>query len=448
MTTRDAFAWFPILAKKHDERAPRIARLDSYANGNAPLPSMNKETKEAWQAFQAKSRLNLGGLIASSAMGRLKYSGLVVGTARTEVETVANRIVRDNRFKAVLDEAFEWAGIHGEAYLMTAADENARAVITAESARHVTIAKDPLRPWVPLAMLKVWRDHEEGLDFAFVWDGIWRVQWARPIRDKKNAVATRVAGGAWEPIDAVEVGKVPITILQPTADGQGAFEPHTDVIDRCHLGILNRMTTMALQAHRSMAVEGDLPEADVDGNPIDYAETFAPGIGAFWKMPAGAKIWESQVTDITPMLGAEKTNLRDLAAVSRTSLSNLNPEGQNQTAEGARAAKDGEITRAIGYLERMKPDAELAIVRAIKIEAPNLMTEEDTLTMLFKPPAVAYDGEDTASLLAAKGSDVPWRTRMLRYGGFSTEEVDRMEQERAEEMLANWTPEAAPVAAA
>jgi hypothetical protein len=446
--TRDAFAWFPILAKRHDERAPRIARLRSYTDGNPPLPSMNKETKPAWAAFQRKSTMNLGGLIVSSAMGRLRYSGVVVGKERTGVEALANRIARDNRLPAVLAEAFEWAGTDGEAYLMTAAHEDGKPVITPESAQHVTVSKDPLRPWIALAAMKVWRDIDAGLDFAYVWDGAFRVKFSRPIRDKKNVLATRVAGGNWEPIEILEVGKVPLVILAPTADGKGAFEPHTDTIDRVHTTILNRMTTLAMQAHRQMAVEGELEEADEDGNPIDYSETFTASIGAVWQLPKGVKIWESQTTDITPMLTAAKDDLRDLAAVSRTSLSNLNPEGANQSAEGSRSAKEGEITRASGYLERMNPAVELAMVRAIRIADPDALTEADTVTVLFKPPGIASDTEATASLVQAKAADIPWRTRMLRYGGFSAEEVDRMELELAMEQLTNFTQEPPNAAAA
>lgn len=438
--TRDAFGWLPILAKRHDDGAGRLQLLRSYVT-SPPCPELNKATKPAWAAYQRKSTMNLAGLIVSSAMNRLRYSGVVIGKERAEAEAAANRITRDNRFPAVLAQGFEWAGMFGEAYLQTAADETGFPVITAESPEYVTVAKDPLRPWQARAALKVWRDADEGLDFAFVWDGTYRVKFCRPLRDKKNALVTRVAGTTWEPVDVVEVDGVPFDILRPTADGLGAFEPHIGVIDRCHLGVLNRMTTMAMQAHRHMAIKGKLPAEDESGNPVDYSETFSPSLGALWELPDGVEIWESQYTDFTPMLTAEKTNLRDLAAVSRTSLSNLNPEGANQTAEGAKAATDGEKARAIGYRDNMQPDIERCLVRALNILDPNLLGEDDTVTVLFKPPAEFTDTEITAAMNQAKASDVPWRTRMLRYGGFSTEEVDRMELERAMEQLTTFTQE-------
>lgn len=450
MTNRDAFAWSPILAKRHDEDAPRIERIRSYVNGNPPLPEMTKNTRASWAAFQRKATMNLGGLIVSSACNRIQYSGIVIGTERAEAETLARRILRDNRFKSVLAQAIEWAVTDGEAYLMYALDEDGKPVATAESAQYVTVAKDPLRPWKARALQKVWRDLDEGMDYAFTFDGTYRLKEARPIRDKKKVMQTRVSGGGWEPIELIEVGEVPVVILSPTADGHGAFEPHMDVIDRCHLTLLNRITTMAMQAHRQRAVKGAIPDEDEQGNPVDLAAMFEPAPGAFWQLPDGIDIWESQTTDIQPMLTAAKDDLRDLAAVSRTSLSNLNPEGANQSAEGSRSSKDGEISRSTGYLDRMLDDIARFVVKLVKLADPKALTEDDTVTVLFKPPAVSSPTEATQAMVQAKAADIPWRTRVTEYGGFSADQADRMELERAQEMLdaAGFAPDAPAIPAA
>lgn len=446
---RDALAWLPILAKRHDEAAPRIALLRSYVNGNPPLPEMNTNTRESWQRFQRMACMDLGGLIVSSAANRIRLAGTVIGEERGEAEARVRRIMRNNRFEAVMADAINWALTDGRSYLMNAVDAEGNAVITAESAEHVTVTVDPLRPWSPRAALKVWRDVDAERDYAYVWDGANRAQFARPMRDSKGII-TSVAGTSWELVDVAEVTGVPLVILDPTPNGMGCFEPHISVIDRVHMGLLNRMTIVAMQAFRQRALKGDLPEEDEDGNPIDYDKAFSAAPGAMWELPEGVDVWESSTTDIAQILVMSKDDLRDLSAVTRTRLSSLNPEGANQSAEGAAAAKDSEVKRTQSYLERITPTIELALVRALRMEAPELLDESETLTLLFKPLDDSIMTSRVAALVQAKGSDIPWRTRMLDVGGYSADEVDRMEIELAMEQLsaASLTPPAAPPAAA
>lgn len=449
MKDRNALEWLPILAKRHDEAAARIARLRSYTNGNPPAPEMGKNTRASWVAFQKKACMNLGGLVVTSAAELIRLNGVTVN-GNKDAELRARRILRDNRFDTVLSDAITWALTDGVAYLMTARDEKGRAVITAESAEFITAAADPLTPWKARAGLKVWRDLDEGLDFAFVWDGTYRARFARPIRDREQKIITRVSGGNWTPMEIVEVGRVPLIILRPSSDGLGAFEPHTGIIDRAHLTILNRLHITAMQAFKQRAIKGRLPDTDEEGNPNDWSDMLTPAPGALWNLPEGVDIWESGTTDINPILTAAKADLRDLAGMSRTPISALDPDSANVSAEGARATQNGLVNRVNGYLDRIRPAIELVVVWALALEDPEALTEDETLNAEFISPRVYEDSELVNALAQAKTGEVPWRTRMRRFGHFSPAEIDEMEIERADEMLnlALTAPPAAPRAAA
>lgn len=449
MKDRNALEWLPILAKRHDEAAARIARLRSYTNGNPPAPEMTAKTRESWIMFQRKACMNLGGLVVVSAVELMRLNGITIGKGREEAELRARRILRDNRFDTVLSDALTWALTDGVAYLLTARDENGRAVITAESAEFVTAAADPLDQFRARAALKVWRDLDEGLDFAFVWDGTNRARFARPIRDREQKLITRVSGGDWTLVEVTEVGRVPLIILQPNPDGRGAFEHDTGIIDRAHLTILNRLVLTAMQAFRQRVIKGNLAAEDENGNPIDHSGDFSPAPGAVWNLPDGVDLMETGTTDITPILTSAKADLRDLAMATRTPISALDPDSANVSAEGARSAKDGLVNRVTGYLDRIRPAVELAIVRALALEDPEALTEDDTVSVEFISPRVFTDTERMNALTLAKAGDIPWKTRMRRFGGFSPAEIDEMEIERAEEML-NFalTEPAAPRAAA
>lgn len=447
---RNALEWLPILAKRHDEAAARIARLRSYTNGNPPAPEMTAKTRESWVMFQRKACMNLGGLVVTSAVELMRLNGVTVSNGNKSAELRARRILRDNRFDTVLSDALTWALTDGVAYLLTARDEKGRAVITAESAEFVTVTPDPMAPWKARAGLKVWRDLDEGLDFAFVWDGTNRARFARPIRDREQKLITRVSGGDWTLVEVTEVGGVPLIILQPNTDGQGAFEPHTGIIDRAHTTILHRLVITAMQAFRQRVIKGTLASEDENGNPIDHSGDFSPAPGAVWNLPDGVDLMETGTTDIGPILIAAKADLRDLAGMSRTPISALDPDSANVSAQGARATKDGLVNRVNGYLDRIRPAIELTVVRALALEDAEALTEDDTLNAEFISPRVYEDSELVNALAQAKGGEVPWRTRMRRFGHFSPAEIDEMEIERADEMLnlALTEPPAAPRAAA
>lgn len=439
MVARTAAEWFPILAKRHDANQPRVARLRGYAFMDGltpPLPEGSKNTRDSWAAYQRRALLNLGGQIVDAAVDRMRISGVVVGEAKSEAETVTRRILRDARMEAVFSEAVMYACVDGHAFIQNAVDETGRAVITAENAAQVTVSVDPLRPWSPRAALKVWRDVDAEMDYAYVWDGVTRAAWVRPIRNKRRMVVTKVAGGDWVPFgEPVPVDGVPFVVIQPLPDGQGTFEAHTDVIDRVHTTILNRLIVTAMQAFRQRAAKGGLPETDGAGNPIDWAKVLAPAPGALWDLPEGVDLWESQPTDIMQLLAAAKDDLRDLAAVSRTPVSSLVPDGANQSAEGAAFAREGLISRVTGYLDRIRPALELVVVRALRSERPDLVEDGQEVTVMFSPPQYTSDTERMAALVQAAAAGVPWRTRMLTIGGYSAAEVDRMETERTMEAL-------------
>lgn len=435
---RDVFQWFTVLAKRHDDKQPRILRLRGYAMRNGqmpPRPEMSKRTKASWLTVQDKVLKPWGDLIIASASQRIRLGSVTVAD-NADAETLIRRINRDNSIEAVLDQAVYDSLNDGQSYLLPARDAFGRAIITADDELSVTVALDPARPWAsPRAALKVWRDLDFELDHAYVWDGTYRLHLTRPIRDKKNALITRVTGGSWTPDELVEVGDVPFVVLRPTSDGRCAFESVTHIIDQIHHIDLNWLTTMNFQAFKQRWTKGELPEEDAAGNKIDWSAVFEAGPGAIWGLPEDVEMGESGSTDFSPMLNAHKDTVRDLSALSGTPLASLNPSGENQSAEGATFQRESLINRVQSYLNRLQPALELAMVRLINIERPGLLKESDTVTVAFLPPQRVSENERMNALVLAKSADVPWRSRMLEIGGFTQEQVDRMETERLTEQL-------------
>lgn len=436
--------WLPVLAAKMDRRAPRLAKLRSYSNGNAPLPEMGRNLRASWEQFQKKSRRNYGGLACRALKNRIRYNGVRIGTAGVddEVMVAANRIARDNRLATQIGLAVEDRLQTGVGYIVIGMDATDRtAVITREQPEMFYAETDPIRPWRARAAVKVWRDKTAGKDYALVWAEGRR---QRYVRESKldEVLRTVASGNDWERVGEVEVydGAPPVVVLERPG-GVALLEPHLDVIDGINLGKLHRLVITAMQAFRQRALKqsGDgqgLPDEDEDGNSIDYSKVFEPAPGALWELPEGIDVWESESVDIRPLLDGEKSDIRDFAALTTTPLSAFAPEGENQSAEGAANAKEGHVALAQDEIDDISAGIAMVFVHALRVENVDLAGR--TVEVDFAPPALVSLSEKYAAAQMAKSSGVQsLRTIQRDILGMSPDQIAQDEIDRAAEVMTN-----------
>jgi hypothetical protein len=427
------------LAKRLDDRRARVDLLMSYVTGDAPLPEMNRATREAWQRFQREARTSFGLLVVEALTDRFVPNGVRVGGDDVSEATVAaRRIFRDNRLSVVFPDAARDAFTASVGYLIVGEDSG-KAVITAESPQFVITAPDPLRPWVSRAALKVYRDSDEGADFAFVWADGNRQLFTRPIADPSSSEPYNFTSeGEWLSVDEPQrySGNVPVFALE-NKGGVGEFEPHIDILNRINRNLLQRLTTVAMQAFKQRMVEGGLPETDNTDNDMDWAQVFEPSPGALWDLPEGIKV--SELADgsagIMAMLQAEDADLRAFAAVTQTPLPMLMPDGANQSAEGAQFSREGLVLKAEDRVDRFKPALALALVYALRIEG---IKDVDDVEVLFEPAAYVTLSEKYAAAAQASGL-LAIRTIQRQILGMSQAAIAEDEVNRAAEQLSAFT---------
>ncbi|MFM8155499.1 MAG: hypothetical protein ACKOAF_05420 [Actinomycetes bacterium] len=424
--------WLPALAARFDSQSTDVERFRSYARGNAPLPEMGPNLRASWVAFQKKARTDFGGLAIGSLADRLIPNGIQVGGASDDPRALqAQRIWRDNRCDVQVSAAIRDYLETSWGYLVSGVDSDGLAVVTRESPDHFIALTDPLRPWRATAALKVWRVHEYDVDFARVWIEGMAQTFVRPARVDGRLVAGASAG-QWREYGPVEeyVGFPPVSVLDRDAP---FLAPHLDIIDRINLTKLQRLVTTAMQAFRQRAVKGDLEDRDEAGNEIDWGKVFEPAPGALWEIPDGIDIWESQQTDIRPMLEAEKSDAREFAAVTRTPISVLVPEGANQSAEGAAQAKEGQIMQARQEIARISPAIEAVFVHGLRAEGADLSNA--TVEILWSNPAHVSLSEQYAAAAQAKAAGLPLRHILRDILSMSPQQISRVEQDAAAEQL-------------
>lgn len=422
--------WLPILAKRMDARASKIAELRAYASGNAPMPEMGQNTRDAWKAFQRKARTNYAGLACQSLAGRIVPTGVAVGVSQKGPAVLALRKVwRDNRLSVVFADAILNMLSVRYGYLITGIRDG-EPIITSEPPEKVITAPDPAQPWRARAALLAWRDNDAEKDYAQVWVPGVRQRFSRSVKTDSGTIRGTIAEG-WELDGAPEEydGPVPVFAME-NQDGVAEFEPHIDVIDRINLGKLQRLVLTAYQAFKARAMK-NLPTEDDDGNDIDWGKRldFAPG--ALIDLPEGIDIWESEAVDIRPLLEGEKTDARDFAAVMRTPIDVFIPEGQNQSAAGAENSHKGEIQKAKDRIHRCGAPMEAALLAALRILA---LDDGDTVKVTFEPPEHVSLTEKAAAALAAKGSGRSQRWIDENIWGMSPDEIEAEETNRKAEL--------------
>lgn len=420
--------WLPVLAERLDRESAVVGQLRNYVNGNAPLPEAGAKTKATWLAFQRKALTNYGGIACTSRANRIRYRDVRVGDDdQSDVSKAARRIARDNRLPMQVADAV-WDMLSARrGYLVAGRDAEGRAVITSEKPELFYAEPDPVYPWKVRAAIKVWRDTVERVDYALVWVPGGRQEFFRPsFTDSDTKTVRLLAVGDWMPAGDLELydGAPPVWIMD-RRDGMGLIEPHTSLIDRMNTTRLQRLSTMAIQAFRQRALKKSadappVPDKDANGQPIKWEEVFEPAPGALWDLPEGVELWESQTTDITPMLAAEKADAREFSAVTGLNISVLMPDSANQTAEGARNTTQMEIDDCAAMIDRITLAVAACLLTSLRIEG---IEPEGTIEVAFEPPGAVSVAEQFDALSKGIAAGISLATLQKHILGWSADMI-------------------------
>lgn len=452
--------WLAKLALKLATEKVRVAKLKAYLDGDAPLPEGAEGMREAYRAFQRKARTNFAELIVEAVQERMTPAGFLIGDSK-DMDKLANQIWAANQLDVFSGDVHrDMLGLaHG--YVLVNGPDPKRAsfwdlfrltskgmpVITREDPALMVTAHDPLQPSRVVAALKMFRDEFDKTDYAYLYlPGVCYV--ATKTNDGTTGEPSTDASG----YTIVETRRLPAgfedvvpVVCFPNRGEKGEFENHLDTLARIDYMVLQRLVIVAMQAFRQKAIEGgSMPEVEVDATgapvldtvtgepiPIDYADMFRPSPGALWMLPEGAKLWESQVTDTTPLLVGARDDLKILAAVTRTPVAMFLPEGANQSAEGATSAKEGLIFKTKDRADRARYGWNAVMTLSLRLAGK----PADSVEVQWEEFERRSLGERADAASKAAPTGMPWRTMMTRIWGFSPSEVERMELERTDDAL-------------
>lgn len=406
--------------------------LERYYEGDAPLPEGAEGASVAYRRFQKKARLNVAQLAVAALRERLIIAGFRTGADGDENGDVqARRLWKANNLDVGAADIHNDAFVFGEAYAIVG-PPNAFGfpVVTVEDPRQIEVKTDPMDPRVIIDAIKLWRDEHDGVDYLYYYTAD-RVEVY--VKDTSKSLYTLEGWMYREDLSSDNpLGEVPVVKFE-NIDEKGEFEPYLDIIDRINHMILQRIIIATTQAFKQRAIKGDFPTHDPDGNEIDFNGLFTASPGSLWMIPENADIWESGQTDLQGILSAVRADIQDFAAVTRTPMHYLTPEGANGSAEGAALAREGLVFKAEDRIARFNSSWTKLMSLMFR-----WIGDEDRANLLdLEPiwkPAERYSLAERADA-NSKFQDIPFNSRMTLIGQFTPAEVAQMEVERAGEVI-------------
>lgn len=466
--------WMARLWKQLQAKQSRLNRLELYYQGRPPLVLGSMDVRSAFYRFQATSRSNFAALVVQAPREKLKVRSIrTAADSDEDGDSSAWEIWLANNLQIDEADVYRMAFTMSESYVIVGMGDDGKPVITAEDPRQVVTAQDPVNPRKTLAALKVFHDDVNDQDLAYLWlpGQMWvatRDRKARVTADVTGPTPVSFSAGSFDfcPFDegsdpaVFDVGgqlpapdydgvmsetftiqDVPVVRFQ-NRDGIGEFEHHTDLIDRIHHMILQRLVIATLQAFRQRAIlldptigdgDGGLPEFDDEGRKIDYDDLFAADPGALWKLPPGAKIWESDTVDLTGILSSVKDDVLHLAAVTRTPLTMFTPDAATQTAEGASLQRDGQTTKVEDRQTIWGRGWAMVISLAFRMMGQDDQADLGKLSVDWMP-AERYSLAEM-SLADMQNKSLPLPTALRKIWQLNTDEIDRAMSEHAQEQI-------------
>lgn len=452
--------WLGKLAKKREALLPDLAKLQSYIEGNPPLPQGVESMRTAYKEIQKTARINLAESSVTAVSDRIAVRALRTAAADDfDGDEIAMRVYRENNLDIELADVIEnMLGLRN-GYMMVGLDpdDETSLVITGEDPRLVVTIHDPLRQSEARAGLKMFHDADAGMDYAYLflrgepilddagnrtgeWTNARRFVAARERKTSNGILRFSSSAFSWVEDLGGEEGEelnhrfVPIVRFR-NRNGISEFERHTDTLDRINHGILQRMVISLYQAYRLRAVvvdEDDAPEKDENGKEIDYENLLSSDPGAFLKLPLGAKLWEGAQADLTGILKATRDDILFFMEETKTPLPAVSDAVQ-QSAEGAANLKEGNQFKT----ERTQIRVAASLANVLMI---GFLCLEDTerakrgaIRVDFKPTQRYSLAEKSDAF--SKTKDLPIETRMSEIMQFDPELVQIAKAQLREEAL-------------
>lgn len=456
--------WLARLTKRLNEERKNVDTLDAYYRGDHPLPTMPEKFRPLFRVFQQQARSNYLALIVEATLERLRVGGFRVGDdaqaddaawTRWQAAHLDADSVHVHRHMLALRRGYVMVGRHPRRDGILITPEHPTQVITEaypDDARDVRAA------------LKLWEDDitgrlranvflpkGESSDAGYVLRFEGTRDSAADLLGSTTPTLLLQLFREWRLIDSGPTGvdRVPIVPFTNRPDGKGGargeFEDVLDVQNRINSTLFHRLVGEQFGSFRQKVILNYAFAEDDAGNPIPPDLKHDPGSAWFLDSDGERPLsfHEFSQTDTSGLIAAVSTDIRDLAAITRTPPHYLLGGIVNSSGDALKAAETGLVAKV---KERMLQAGESwEDVMRLAAELDGDTTDLSQAEVVWSDPESRSIAELYDAAVKAKAADVPWRARMELLGK-SPQEIDRLEAERISDAALEATMAPAPPA--
>ncbi|MFI6444723.1 phage portal protein [Kitasatospora sp. NPDC050543] len=436
--------WLARLGNKILSERDELDRLWKYAIGEPDLPHVPGVAAGEAREWMKVARANWAGLVIDAPAERMGVDGFRFG--QKTADTDANRIWQENHMDADSDLVHYGALSQRRAFVLVEKGDNGRPVLTHETPRQMAVEHVPGNPRKLAAGLKLWRDDWTGRTRATLWlpDSIHYYATASdsPVFPQRIGSTLR----QWEPFAIPDdpdgradnlLGAIPIGVFTNRRNRRvEGFAEHEDVIaiqDRINLSLINLIAAMRYGAFRQRFASG----LQVDEDPVTGAkiQPFQLDIKSLWITDDHeVKFGEFAATDLVPYVRAVESAVQDLAAISRTPPHYLLGQVVNVSGDALKAAETGLVSKVRDRQRNFGESWESVMRMSFKLVGDETRANAFDAETVWRDPESRSISELADAAVKKASAGVPWRQRMEDMG-YTPQEIDRMEVDRAQDAL-------------
>jgi hypothetical protein len=431
-----------------NERASQARTLDSYREGEFPLPPLVQDTSitKAYRMLTDLSGSNWPGLIVGAVEERLEVQGVRFGDDEADEDVWA--IWQDNGLDAESSMLHDSTLTTGRGYAIVWGDgsRDPQPRITLEHASLCVVEYEPSSHRKRRGALRRWRDNGYWYANLYTPDFIYKFE-----AKGEDAPAEAASWKRREPNDEPwplpnPFGEVPVVefavnrSLRPSAFGTGCGEFATNLrhIDRINYKVFSGLVALTWSGFPLRYVIGDpiLYEKKDDGSddktkPIAPFKALASAVAQFTNPEAKVgQLPEANIDNYSPEM-----DIKHLAALTKTPAHYLLGEMVNLSADAIRAGEAGLISKVRKHHRSLGESWEEVSRLALRVNNPDDSRGQDqSAQIIWKDPESRSLAERADA--ATKLKDVlPARALMQFVLNLTPQEIARYEADSAASVL-------------